>query len=83
MISDDDESVDFIQNNVQIKNKICGEIQYLFKQIQIFSAPTNTISNENVSTKNILIENKSYLVRLKQSISDLILFCNSALEKSP
>ena len=83
MISDDYESVDFIQNNVQIKNKICGEIQYLFKQIQIFSAHTNTISNENVSTKNFLIENKSYLVRLKQSISDLILFCDSALEKSP
>ncbi|CAF3208174.1 unnamed protein product [Rotaria sp. Silwood2] len=83
MIPNDDELVDCFQTNVQIKNQVCGEIQYLFKQTQLFSTNIHTIFNENISMKNFLIETKSSLIKLKQSIFDLIIICDSALDKIP
>ncbi|CAF4027517.1 unnamed protein product [Adineta steineri] len=75
--------VDCFQTDIQIKNQICGEIQYLLKQTQLISTHTHTVSDENISMKNFLIETRSSLVKLKQSISDIMAVCDAAFEKIP
>ncbi|CAM4965661.1 unnamed protein product [Rotaria socialis] len=71
------------QSDVEIKNKLCGEIQYVVKQAQLAFKLVDMAFDETISTRNLLIEVTSSIGKLNESLTDLLISCNEELERMP
>ncbi|CAM4949812.1 unnamed protein product [Rotaria socialis] len=71
------------RSDVEIKNRICGEIQYAAKQAQLAFKIADMAFDETISTRNFLIEATSSIGKLNESLTDLLISCNEELERIP
>jgi hypothetical protein len=82
MISNSYIPLDDFQTDIQLKNKICGEISYILKQARLASKVVDMSFDDTISMKNFLTETTSCLGKLKESINDLLFLCDTTLEKN-
>jgi hypothetical protein len=66
-----------------MKSNICGHIRFILKQTQLVSQVIDMAFDETISTKNFLIETASSFGKIKESVNDLLVLCDTALEKMP
>jgi hypothetical protein len=62
---------------------MCGHIQFILKQTQLASKVIDMSFDETVSTKIFLIETASSFGKIKESLNDLLVLCNTTLENMP
>jgi hypothetical protein len=83
VLLDENTSSNSSQNIIEIKNNICAHIQFILKQTQLASKVIDMSFDESVSTKNFLIETTSSFGKIKESLNDLLVVCNTTLENMP
>ncbi|CAF1161390.1 unnamed protein product, partial [Rotaria magnacalcarata] len=83
VVLEEHETSYYRRSDVEIKNRICGEIQYAAKQAQLAFKIADIAFDETISTRNFLIEATSSIGKLNESLTDLLISCNEELERIP